>query len=281
MTSLLRHVTAAAPPRKPQNPAAAHAFAAATPGRLSHAAPGGGPHALHPASSPSLEPHAAPPAMLHSPWRPLATLSASQLTRVIQLAGHATGTAGPCTYAPQPHGPSPTWLALVSQLSLDSMRLLRPPQLAAIITAFVQLGHYPGEHWLDAFDAACFSHPGPFDPQSTADVLVAMAIMAAAGFPGACSTSGGSGGHGSCAFSFPTACYLKVLRQPDVFEYRQLSVLLVALDRLGMRLDEGFLEHVGGRLGALLAGMRREDARRLAMQPVTLLGWVAAPATAA
>lgn len=68
---------------------------------------------------------------------------------------------------------------LASKLTYERLRHLAPNQLASVLAAFASLRYDPGEEFFLDFDLACYSHPGPFDAQSTAEVLNALAVLRA------------------------------------------------------------------------------------------------------
>lgn len=139
--------------------------------------------------------------------------------------------------------PGPAFLhTCVNHLSMYRLRCMRPPQLATVIRSLVELDYHPGADWLLDFDAACFTHHGPLDPDSVTQVLQAMAR-----FPGE-------------TYRFPQAVYIKLKAHMEQFSFEQLAVVLQCLRVLELPIEEHVLENVGRRMAALLGQMDEQQA---------------------
>ncbi|KXZ51840.1 hypothetical protein GPECTOR_11g279 [Gonium pectorale] len=139
------------------------------------------------------------------------------------------------------------------------LRRLRPRQIASVLRSLVRLGVHPGEDWLAELDAACYCHPGPFDPASATAVLKYLAALHAATAQTLSAAAG------------PQAAALRLLQGGvSKYKYEQLAMLLQAFRRLGMTIDDELALAVGRQMAGQLAGMapgRRAAALRAVIGP--------------
>lgn len=141
------------------------------------------------------------------------------------------------------HKPSTAWLNQFVEMLGYRLRHLRPCQLAILLRCFSELCYCPTEDFMLEVDRTCCSHPGPFDPKSTTEVVDAMAAL----YP-------------NCRF--PTFAYIKVERSAETFSYEQLVAILRAFTQLKFEMDDNFLEDVGRHLSAALMKTHGEERTR-------------------